>query len=278
MTPRLRDLLRDAADRLAAAGIMDPGREARRLVAHAARIPLARLTLDEGRAADAATCAELRGLVARREAREPLSHLIGYRPFYEHEFEVTPDVLDPRPETETLVRAALDGPFDHVLDLGTGSGAILLSLLAARPGATGTGTDISAATLRVAARNADRMGLSARCTLLRSDWFEQVNGPYDLIVANPPYIAADEMPALAPEIAYEPRIALTDEGDGLSAYRMIVRGAAACLAPGGRLMLEIGWRQGDDVAALLRSVGFEPVGLQPDLEGRDRVVHGVLPG
>ena len=164
-----------------------------------------------------------------------------------------------------------------MLDLGTGSGCILLSLLAERPLATGLGTDLSPAALEVAAQNAEALGVAKRTKLMQSDWFANVAGRHDLILSNPPYIAASEMPELAPELAHEPRLALTDEGDGLSAYRAITAGAGAHLVPGGWLMVETGWTQGAQVAAMVRQAGFEEVHLRPDLDGRDRVVLGRWP-
>jgi len=247
----------EAAVRLAEVGIPDFRREARKLAREAAGQSLA-------------------DMVARRCRGEPMSHILGYRDFWEHRFEVTADVLDPRPETETLVAAALEDGFERVLDLGTGTGCILLSLLAARPAARGTGTDLSQAALAVAARNAERLGVAERVALVLSDWWNAVDGPFDLIVSNPPYIAADEMAGLQRELAFEPRMALTDGADGLTAYRAIVAGAPARLAPGGRLMLEIGPTQGPAVRALMQAAGLERVRIAPDLDGRDRVVIGTL--
>ncbi|MFX0545810.1 peptide chain release factor N(5)-glutamine methyltransferase [Roseovarius sp. S1116L3] len=256
------------------AGIDSAARDARVLMAGALGIGTGRLSLHEGDALAPDTEARLRDYAAQRLERRPISHILGRRAFYEHEFEVTPDVLDPRPETEALVSAALSGPFDSVLDLGTGSGAILLSLLAARPEARGVGTDISQAALGVAGRNAARLDVADRAKLIRSDWFGAVTGRFDLIVSNPPYIAATEMADLAPELAYEPRVALTDEADGLTAYRAICAGAGAHLAANGRVMVEIGWKQGARVAELMQEAGLADVRILPDLDGRDRVVCG----
>lgn len=277
MTRTVGEGLTELRGRLTAAGIDGAPREARRLMAAALGVPPDRVSLMQTEPLPGAAEDRLSGLAARRCAREPLAHILGLRAFYEHEFRVTADVLDPRPETEVLVSAALGGPFERVLDLGTGSGCILLSLLAARSQARGVGTDISPAALQVAAENARRLGVSERCDLLRSDWFERVDGQFDLIVSNPPYIAAWEMERLAPELRHEPRQALTDEGDGLGAYRAIAAGAAAHLRPGGRLLLETGWRQGPAVFELLRAAGFSGLRILPDMDGRDRVVGGVLP-
>ncbi|MHA6346688.1 peptide chain release factor N(5)-glutamine methyltransferase [Roseivivax sp. CAU 1761] len=267
--------LAEAARRLDAAGVDDPGRDARRLLAHALGIAPARLTLalpdplaPEAEAAFAA-------LVARRAARVPVSHLTGRREFWGRSFEVTPDVLDPRPETESLVAEALARGFARVLDLGTGSGCILLTLLAERPAATGLGTDLSAAALDVARRNAGALGCAGRAEFAHGAWWQAVPAAsrFDLVVSNPPYIAAAEMAALAPEVRdHEPADALTDHGDGLSAYRAIAAGAGGHLAPGGRLLVEIGAAQGPAVAAIFAAAGLAAVRVLPDLDGRDRVV------
>lgn len=268
------EALAAAARRLTAVGIPDAPHDARRLLAHALGIAPGRLTLvlPEPLAPEAA--ARLKAALDRRAARQPVSQIIGIRAFYGRTFRVTPDVLDPRPETETLVEAALAAPFSRVLDLGTGSGCLLLTLLAERPGATGVGTDISAAALAVARDNARALGVET-AAFRPADWFDGLSGEgrFDLIVSNPPYIAADEMPGLAPELAHEPRGALTDGGDGLSAYRAIARGAAAQLAPAGRLIVEIGPSQGAAVSGILRGGGLEIVALHTDLDQRDRAVE-----
>ncbi|GAW36737.1 release factor glutamine methyltransferase [Roseovarius sp. A-2] len=264
---------------LQAAGIDGAAGDARALLAVAMEVPRDRLTLHLGDDLDAAAAARLNAMIARRMAREPVAKIIGRRDFWGRSFEVTADVLDPRPETECLIAEALRGPVAaRLLDLGTGSGIIAVTLLADWPGAQGVATDISAAALEVAARNAARHGVGARLDLYRSDWFSQVTGPFDLIVSNPPYIAVDEMPDLSPEVRdHDPQAALTDGADGLLAYRMIAAGAGAHLRPGGRIALEIGWQQGAQVRELLCAAGFAEVGVLPDLDGRDRVVVGVWP-
>ncbi|MBQ2263383.1 MAG: peptide chain release factor N(5)-glutamine methyltransferase [Loktanella sp.] len=247
-----------ARARLAAAGVTDPGHESRLIWAHVAG--------DAVRFAD---------MVAQRAARVPLSHLLGYRDFYNHRFVVTADVLDPRPDTESIVIAALEQPFAQVLDLGTGSGCILLSLLAEQPQARGLGVDISEAALAVAARNSAALGLDQRADLRLSDWFSKVTGQFDLIISNPPYIAADEMSGLQPEVRlHEPAGALTDHGDGLSCYRIIAAGAPAHLAKGGRLMVEIGPTQARAVSAMFSAAGFTDLAVINDLDGRNRGILG----
>ncbi len=274
MSLTLGDLARAAAARLQGAGIEGAARDARLLLAHATGLSAARLGTEMAEIAAADLPQRYDVLIARRAAREPVSHITGKRLFFKHEFEVSSAVLDPRPETEALVLAALGAPFRRVLDLGTGSGAILLSLLAERDEATGLGTDLSEAALEMARKNADILRLAGRCDFQVANWFDGLNGRFDLIVSNPPYIAQDEMTDLSPELSYEPAIALTDGGDGLSAYRAICDGALAHMAPGGRLLVEIGWTQGPKVAALMIGAGLRDVSILPDLDGRDRVVLG----
>ncbi len=211
-------------------------------------------------------------MLARRAAREPMSHIRGWREFWGRRFAVTPEVLDPRPETEMLVAAALEEPFRDVLDLGSGSGCILLTLLAERPEARGVGLEISPGAIAVAERNAAALGLDGRAGFVLSDWYGRLRGRYDLIVSNPPYIAEDEMAGLAPELAHEPRGALTDGGDGLGAYRAIAAGLGDHLAPGGRVLVEIGPTQGAAVSALFEAAGLTDCRVLPDFDGRDRVV------
>lgn len=226
--------------------------------------------------------ADLRGLafdtlIKRRVAREPVSHIIGERAFWTSVFKVTSDVLDPRPDTETLVEAALRAEWRSVLDLGTGSGCILLSLLKERDGSTGVGVDLSEAALSVARDNAARLGLGGVARFVQSDWFAEVTGRFDLIVSNPPYITAAAFEALTPELRlHEPKLALTPGGDGLEAYRVIAQNAAAHLTPGGALVVEIGHDQADAVCALFAQAGFGGLRVFPDINGKDRVITAKL--
>lgn len=272
------ELLARGTRTLKQAGIDGAGRDARRLLAHALEAPAARLTLVLPEPVDKDTADRFEALIARRVAREPVSHLVGMRDFFGRAFRVTRDVLDPRPETETLIEAVLAEPFDRVLDLGTGTGCILLTLLAETDGTFGLGTDLSAQALDIAEENRARLDLSERATLIRSNWFAAVDGIFDLIVSNPPYIAMDEMAGLSRDVReYEPRLALTDEGDGLSAYRAITSGAFAHLLPGGRLVVEIGPTQASAVRAMMIGAGLRDVSVVHDLDGRDRVVIGKRP-
>ena len=270
----LRDVLSIGAGELRKAGIEEAMRDARRLMAGALGVEAGRLTLMERDELNPVTVAEFHDSIRQRCEGVPVSHLLGWREFYGRRFEVNRDVLDPRPETEALIAEALREPFEEVLDLGSGSGCILLTLLAERPEASGVGTDLSPGALTVAKRNAEGLEAAGRCALIESDWFGAVRGKYDLVVSNPPYIAADEMGGLARELSHEPRMALTDEADGLNAYRAIAAGAGVHLRPQGRLLVEIGWRQGAAVAALFEAAGFADVRVLPDLDGRDRVVAG----
>ena len=275
---RVADALGLATQILNKAGIAGAARDARRIMAATLDVEAHRVALTPDDEMEAGAEAAFFASIHLRAEGHPVSHLVGGRLFYDRWFKVTPDVLDPRPETEELVAAALKAPFADVLDLGTGSGAIILTLLAERPQAVGVATDLSEAALRVAADNATALGVIDRVQFEVSDWFRAVSGEYDLIVSNPPYIAVDEMDALQREVRlYEPRMALTDEADGLTAYRKITAGAAAHLRNGGRLLVEIGPTQGGAVAALMQNAGLVDIKVIPDLDGRDRVVGGRKP-
>ncbi|CUJ88445.1 Release factor glutamine methyltransferase [Ruegeria denitrificans] len=267
-----------ATARLRAAGVDDPARDARVLLAHAARIEASRVTLIAPEELSPEIAERYDQLISLRAIRVPVSHLLGEREFYGRRFRVSRDVLDPRPETETLVEAALSEPFDHVLDLGTGSGCILITLLAERTSASGLGADLSEAACLQASANAVQHQMQGRVEIVRSDWFENIEGMFDLIVSNPPYISLAEMQDLSPEVReHEPRMALTDEGDGLGAYRHIAASVPDFLMPGGRILVEIGPKQGQSVAALFQAAGLIDARVIPDLDGRDRVVVARMP-
>lgn len=272
------EALRAAIPRLRDGGIEDAALDARLLLAHALGIAQDRLTLHLPDAISDAQAAAYEAALAARVARQPVAQIIGQRQFWGLTFRVTQDTLDPRPDTEALVAEAVKAPFLNMLDLGTGTGCILLACLKSMPVARGLGVDISPAALDVARGNADALGLGARASFRASDWFSDVSGCYDLIVSNPPYIAADEMPGLAPEVRdWEPHLALTPGGDGLGPYRIIARDAPSRLMPGGRLLVEIGPTQGAAVAALFAAQGLQEIRVLPDMDGRDRVVVAVKP-
>ena len=267
-----------ATARLRAAGVDDPARDARVLLAHAARIEASRVTLIAPEELQSEVADRYEQLISLRAIRVPVSHLIGERDFYGRRFKVSGEVLDPRPETETLIEAALSEPFESVLDLGTGSGCILVTLLAEQPGATGLGVDLSEAACLQASANAVLHRVTSRADIRASDWFSAVRGRFDLVVSNPPYIALDEMDDLSAEVRdHEPQMALTDGADGLTAYRIICAGVRDFLASSGRVLVEIGPTQGAAVGDMMRAAGLVDVAILPDLDGRDRVVFGRNP-
>lgn len=272
--------LKSAVRRLRAAGVESPERDARRLLAWALGIGTDRLAIALPDTLGEEDAALFEGAVAARLERRPVSQITGRRLFWGREFRLDHTVLDPRPETECLIARALELPFGRILDIGTGTGCILLTLLAERPSAIGVGTDISRAAVSMAEGNAVALGLSDRARIVAALWThamdadERIEGPFDLILSNPPYIARTEMAALAPEVRdWEPRLALTDEGDGLTAYRAIAAEAPALLSPRGRILLEIGPTQSADVCAILASHGLSVTNVHSDLDGRDRVVE-----
>jgi len=261
---------REAAALLRAAGVDGAARDAALLVRWAAGSNAADPDAPLGDAERARLCDG----VARRAARAPLSHILGERAFWEHRFAVSADVLDPRPETETLVAWALEGrPAARIIDLGVGSGCILLSLLAAWPSARGLGVDASAAALAMAERNAAALGVSDRATFARGDWLDGVTGPFDLAVANPPYLTDAEMAALGPELRAEPVLALAGGPDGLEPYRRIAPRLRSVLTPDGSAFFEIGAGQAAAVAAILLAAGLGSAAMRPDMDGRMRVLR-----
>lgn len=284
---RIADLLSEGMKALAAAGIEAPAREARLLLTLAAQVPPAVMIGFPERPVDAAGASSFRALLARRADREPMSHLIGEREFWSLPFLVSRDVLDPRPDSEALVEAVLAEIRDRatprrVLDLGTGSGCLLITLLRELPAAKGWGVDLSAAALDMARRNATRLGVAERVTLREGRWTAALTAaevaPFDLIVSNPPYIVRGEIDHLAPEVArHEPRLALDGGADGLDAYRALAPLIAAHLAPTGLAALEIGLGQAADVTHLFVAAGMVAVGRQRDLAGHERCLLFRLP-
>ena len=270
-----------AKARLQAAGVDGPVIDARLLVEAAADGTRSDIVLDPYRTLTPAQAATLEDYLSRRERREPVSHILGRKGFWKIMLRVTPDVLTPRPDTETVVEFVLrDFPEQaawSVLDLGVGSGAILLALLAERPSAKGLGIDVSDEALAVARDNAATLGLETRVALLRSDWTAGLGGEaFDLVVSNPPYIASHVIETLEPEVRdHEPRLALEGGTDGLDHYRTLAPEILRVLKPGGRFAVEIGYDQKDAVEALFRTAGAVDVRTIRDLGDRDRVVSGV---
>ncbi len=273
-----RDALRLAVARLRACGIEDAARDARLLFAYAVGIEPGRVNLVLDEVLEPAAAVQFEAALAAREQRQPVSQIIGQRLFWGRSFLVTPDVLDPRPETELLVRTALDIGFGRILDLGTGSGCVLLSCLADRKDATGLGVDISIDALAVAQTNAQRLDIEGRVAFQQGNWCQGLEGKFDLILSNPPYISAGDLPYLSPEVRdWEPHLALTPGGDGLAAYRQIAAQAPSVLLPGGWLMVEIGPTQGAAVVAMFAAQGLEQIAVLADFDQRDRVVTATKP-
>lgn len=267
--------LRAGSIALKAANIPDAPRDARRLMAHALDIAADRLTLMAGDDITTAQKTSFDNYITARSKGQPVSQIIGSRQFFGHGFRLTADVLDPRPETEILVAEALKYSFRRVLDLGTGSGAIILSLLHSRPDATGLGVDLSGAALAVAQENARNLDLAERVDFQQGDWFEGVQGRFDLIVCNPPYITAQEYADLDQGVRnFEPKMALTPGGDGLAPYRVITANLADYLQDNARILMEIGPKQGLAVAEMFKESKLSSVKILRDFDGRDRVVSG----
>ncbi|WP_091741686.1 peptide chain release factor N(5)-glutamine methyltransferase [Phenylobacterium immobile] len=271
---------KSAKSRLEAAGVPGPVIDARLLVEAAADATRADIVTDPHRPLTEAQSATLADYIDRRTRREPVSHILGRKGFWKIMLSVTPDVLTPRPDTETVVEVALrDFPEQaawSILDLGVGSGAIILSLLAERPAAKGLGIDVSEEALAVARENASNLGLASKLALLRGDWTAGLgDASFDLVVSNPPYIATDVIETLDPEVRdHEPRLALEGGADGLDAYRTLAPEILRVLKPMGRFVVEIGYDQKDAVESLFRAAGGSEVQTIRDLSDRDRVVTG----
>lgn len=272
------DAIGPAARRLSAAGVPEARREARLLVALALGVEPAVVLGYPERPLDEAAARRLAGLVARRAGREPFSRLAGRRQFWSLDLEISPDTLDPRPDSETLIEAALELLPDRtaplrILDFGTGSGCLLLALLSELPEATGVGIDILPGAAATARRNAAALGLAGRASFVAGRWGETISGRADVILANPPYIPSTEIERLAPEVArFEPRCALDGGSDGLAAYRELVRGTRRLLAPGGIALFEVGAGQAVPVEALLAGAGLAPRMVKCDLSGIARCI------
>lgn len=281
----IAEALRRTAQAFRTAGIETPEADARLLIGHALNADRARLLSDSERLLDEGETTAISALAARRLKREPVSRILGVKEFWSLPLRVSEAVLVPRPETETIVEAALDFIIRgglrlerlRVLDIGTGSGALLLALLGELENATGTGTDISAEAIEVARANAERNGLSARCSFVACDIAAGVTGPFDLIVSNPPYIAHDEIATLAPEVRdFDPALALDGGSDGLECYRAIAADAPRLLAPGGRVIVELGAGQEPPVRALFTKAGLTVGAARNDLAAIPRALSATI--
>jgi release factor glutamine methyltransferase len=278
---KLASLLGEARASLAEAGIADAGLDARLIVEHFSQTNRADAITRPDMPIAADTGAAIRQAIARRAAGEPVHRIIGFREFYGLKLFLSAETLEPRPDTEILVDAVLPRlrhlaareAACRILDLGTGTGAIALALLAEVPQATAVGVDISADALATALRNARENRLEQRFTAIRSDWFEKISGRFHAIVTNPPYISTEELGTLQDEVRnFDPATALHGGADGLDAYRTIALQAEAYLEPAGTVAVEIGYAQKEAVSRLFEAAGFAVVEAKQDLGGRDRVL------
>jgi len=275
------EALKASSAALRAAGVENADREARLLLFAASGLGAIDLIVEPGAALGEAAAAQLERFLARRAAREPLSRIAGQREFWSLELAISPNVLDPRPDTETVVEAALAAFASRreeklrILDLGAGSGAILCALLSELPNAFGVAAEISPEAAGVARANLAALGFAARSSVVVGSWAEALDGRFDIVVSNPPYIASAEIDNLAPEVRrHDPRLALDGGGDGLDAYRAIAGSLGRIIAPRGAFFLEIGAGQAEAVSSLLAEAGMGDVALVSDLAGHDRVAQG----
>jgi release factor glutamine methyltransferase len=263
---------------LRAAGVEAPRLEARLLLAHALRCREEDLLRDPAAPVPAEAAAVFEAAVRRRCAREPLAHILGRQGFWTLDLEVSPATLIPRADSEAVVEAALAavagrGPIRRVLDLGTGTGALLLAILAEIPSAWGVGVDLSAEAVALAARNAAANGLAGRAAFVVGSWADALAGRFDLVVSNPPYIPSADIDGLMAEVArYEPRRALDGGADGLAAYARIMAGLSSLLSPAGVAVFELGSGQRSAVAALAHAHGLREIGIRHDLGGVERAI------
>lgn len=270
-----------AKDRLKDAGIDQPSIDARLMLEVAAGVTRTEIVTDPYRELTAEQEATLDDYLARRTRREPVSHIIGRKGFWKILLQVNKNVLTPRPETEVIVDEVLKAfpeqmPFS-MLDLGVGSGTILLAVLAERPAAKGLGVDASDEALAVAKDNAANLDLNTRAAFMHGDWTTGLgDATFDLVVSNPPYIPTADIETLEPEVRdHEPRLALDGGADGLDAYRLLAPEILRVLKPGGLFAVEIGFDQSKAVEALFNAAGAQQVRTVKDLSTHDRVVTGV---
>jgi len=267
------EALAAAKNRLEIAGVETPALDAKLLLLETECISSAGLIADPD--CEMVAQSSYDSMIKRRCSREPVSKILGYRDFWSFRFSVNPDVLDPRPDTETLIESALElteskAPL-RILDLGTGSGCILLTLLAERPNASGVGVDISDAALATAKHNAEEMKLQHHSYFIVSNWFSALDETFDVVVSNPPYISFTESDTLSPEVRdWDPEAALFAGMDGLQAYREIASGLATVLKPSGIAFLEIGQGQAQPVIELFKEAGFRRISSRKDLGGIER--------
>lgn len=279
-TPTLREVLRACEASLREAGVDTPELDARLLVQHALGMRREDLLIQALKRLTPPMVERVFGFVGRRAAREPVSRILGRREFWSMDFALDASTLDPRPDTETLVEAALAlvpdrGAALSILDLGTGTGCILLALLGELPRARGLGIDVQAAAIATAAANARRLGFASRAGFRQGDWATGLEERFDLVLSNPPYIPDADIPALEPEVAvHDPRAALAGGPDGLDAYRRLAPQVAAVLKPGGHFVFEVGAGQVPAVTEIFTASGLVVDGTRHDLGRVERCVFG----
>ena len=269
----VQELLTASQAKLRECGISDPIRDARLLLADCLELRTQNLNLLDDSCISEIKISKFWRMINERCKRKPVSKILGYRSFWGRDFEINENVLDPRGDTETLIELILDCNFENMLELGTGSGAIAITVLAERPEVTCVATDISQYALNTARTNSKRHGVESRLKLLYSNWFDKISGSFDIIVSNPPYISSKEYAQLSAEVVkYDPKISLTLGGDGLEAYREILSQALEKLSKNGHIFLEIGYTQANAVGHLFREAGFQQIKVHKDLGSRDRVI------
>jgi release factor glutamine methyltransferase len=283
-TPLLREVLRHAEALLREAGVDTPELDARILMGASLGMTREHMLIHATARLNPAQVGRVLGFIARRVDREPVSRILGRREFWSLDFHLSPATLDPRPDSETLIDEALAGIPDRkaplsILDLGTGTGCLLLALLSELPNAAGAGIDRSEEAVATATANARRLGFGQRARFAVGDWGAGLSERFDLVVSNPPYIPEAEIETLAPEVVrFDPLAALAGGPDGLDAYRTIVAQLSNLLKSNGKVIFEVGAGQAADVARLLVTAGFSGIGTRCDLGRVERAVFGHLSG
>ena len=274
---KLKEVLADTAIKLSGSGIEGAARDARILTAFAIGIPISELSLKLNELVSDQIISKLEKLILRRIDREPISKILGRREFWGRSFSINENVLDPRPDTETLIDFVIEKPVKSVLELGTGSGAIAITLACEWKEVHVTAIDISEDALSLARSNAEKYNVQNKVHFLKSDWFETVRGSFDLIISNPPYIGLIEQDKISAEVLkFDPKIALFAGHDGLDAYRKIIPKLIKFLNPHGLVVLETGASQSNQVKYMMNAVGFIDAKIVEDLSGKDRLVTAKL--
>ena len=270
---KLKKVLANTANKLSESGIEGAARDARILTAYALQIPISELSLKINEQVSGEMTSKLEKLILRRTHREPISKILGRREFWGRTFSINENVLDPRGDTETLIEFVIEKPVKSVLELGTGSGAIAITLACEWKEVHVTAIDISEEALSMAKSNAEKFNVQNKIDFFKSDWFEAVKGSFDLIISNPPYIGLIEKDEISTEvIKYDPEIALFAGRDGLDAYKKIIPNLAKFLNPDGFVVLEIGAYQSNQVKNMMNAIGFIDTKIIKDLSGKDRLV------